>query len=170
MLPIGGAFAESDTSRAKSSQAKSSQAKSGANQPQVRQMPSTGSTPIMRSSIASRCFRHLVPARPLVRTIAAAGALVAFLPGSAHADDWRYCLAPLHAEHKVYMSAAFPTVKSMERLQDEFGNALARAGLRHGAVQCPRGDEQSIQIMRLQATRFNRESGNAVVEFDRWNP
>jgi len=124
----------------------------------------------MRSSVASRCFRHPAAARPLLGTIAAAGALVAFLAGSARADDWRYCLAPLRADHKVYMSAAFPTVKSMERLQDEFGNALARAGLRHGAVQCPRGDEQSIQIMRMQATRFNRESGNTVVEFDRWNP
>jgi hypothetical protein len=124
----------------------------------------------MRSSIASRCFRHRAVAHPLLRTIAAAGAIVALLAGPARADDWRYCLAPLHAEHKVYVSAAFPTVKSMERLQDEFGNALARAGVRHGAVQCPRGDEQSIQVMRLQATRFNRESGNTVVEFDRWTP
>jgi hypothetical protein len=124
----------------------------------------------MRSSTASRCFHHPARARPLVRTIAAAGALVALLAGSARADDWRYCLAPQHAERKVYMSVAFPTAKSMERLQDEFGNALTRAGLRHGVVQCPRGDEQSIQIMRSQATRFNRESGNAVVEFDRWSP
>jgi hypothetical protein len=90
--------------------------------------------------------------------------------GTAHADEWRYCLAPLHAEHKVYISAPFFTAKSMERLQDEFASALARAGLRHGAVQCPRGDQQSISLMRLQAARFNRESGNAVVEFDRWNP
>ena len=124
----------------------------------------------MRSSMASQCWRDPAAALPLLRTIVAAGALVAFLAGAAHADDWRYCLAPLHAEHKVYMSAAFPTVKPMERLQDEFGNALARAGVRHGAVQCPRGDERSIEIMRAQAIRFNRESGNTVVEFDRWNP
>ena len=124
----------------------------------------------MRPSTALRCFRYPAPALPLLRTIAAAGALVALLAGPARADDWRYCLATQHAEHKVYMSAAFSTAKSMERLQDEYGNALTRAGLRHGAVQCPRGDEVSIQIMRMQATRFNRESGNAVVEFDGWNP
>jgi len=97
-------------------------------------------------------------------------ALVVLAAGSAHAQDWRYCLAPLHAEHKIYISAPFFTAKSMERLQDEFASALSRAGLRHGAVQCPRGDEQSIAVMRLQAARFNRESGNAVVEFDRWAP
>ena len=124
----------------------------------------------MRSSIASRRFRHPAAVRPLLSTILAAAALVALPAGPARADDWRYCLAPLHAEHKVYVSAAFPTAKSMERLQDEFGNALTHAGMRHGAVQCPRGDEQSIQIMRMQATRFNRDSGNTVVEFDRWNP
>ena len=124
----------------------------------------------MRISTASRCRRFPAPARPFVRTLAAAGALIALAAGPARADDWRYCLAPLHAEHRVYMSVAFPTAKSMERLQDEFGTALARAGLRHGAVQCPRGDEQTIQIMRTQATRFNRESGNTVVEFDRWSP
>ncbi|HLH87048.1 MAG TPA: hypothetical protein VKX28_01215 [Xanthobacteraceae bacterium] len=124
----------------------------------------------MRSSITSRRFHYPALGRTILRTIAAAGALVTLLAGAARADDWRYCLAPLHAEHKVYMSAAFPTVKSMERLQDEFGNALSRAGVRHGAVQCPRGDEQSIEAMRTQATRFNRESGNTVVEFNRWNP
>ena len=97
-------------------------------------------------------------------------AVVALAAGTAHAEDWRYCLAPLHAEHKVYMSAPFFTTKSMERLQDEFANALSRAGLRHDAVQCPRGNEQSIATMRVQAVRFNRDSGNAVVEFNRWNP
>jgi len=121
----------------------------------------------MRSSICSR-HRRRVSAR---RSIAAVGTVCAALAtATAHAQDWRYCLAPLHAEHKVYISAPFVTAKSMERLQDEFANALSRAGLRHGAVQCPRGDEQSIAVMRLQAARFNRESGNAVVEFDRWNP
>jgi hypothetical protein len=90
--------------------------------------------------------------------------------GTAQAEDWRYCLAPQRAEHKVYISGPFFTIKSMERLQDEYGNALSRAGVRHGAVQCPRGDEQSIAVMRQQAARFNRESGNTVVEFDHWSP
>ena len=98
-------------------------------------------------------------------------AVIALAGGTAHAQDWRYCLSPLHAEHRVYMSTTFFTTKSMERLQDEFASALSRAGLRHGAVQCPRGgDEQSIAVMRMQAARFNRESGNDVVEFSRWSP
>jgi hypothetical protein len=121
----------------------------------------------MRSAIASRCFRIPVLARPM---IAAASLLVALAGGEARAQDWRYCLAPQRAEHKVYVSTPFPTTKSMERLQDEFASALARAGVHHSAVQCPRGDEQSIETMRQQAMRFNRDSGNAVVEFDRWNP
>jgi ABC-type sugar transport system substrate-binding protein len=107
-------------------------------------------------------------ARTAIAAIAVAA--VALAAGTARAEDWRYCLAPLRAEHKVYISVPFFTTKSMERLQDEFASALARAGLRHGAVQCPRGDEQSIAAMRTQAARFNRESGNAVVDFDRWDP
>jgi hypothetical protein len=123
----------------------------------------------MRSSDSSR-HRQRGPARPSIAAVAMAAAAVALAGGTAHAQEWRYCLAPLHAEHKVYISVPFFTTKSMERLQDEFASALARAGVRHGAVQCPRGEEQSIAVMRLQAARFNRESGNDVVEFNRWNP
>lgn len=122
----------------------------------------------MRPPVASRGFRR--PARACRVVLAIAPVLAVLVAAPARADDWRYCLSAQRAEHKVYISSAFPTTKSMERLQDEFAGALARAGVRHGAVQCPRGDEQSIQIMRLQATRFNHESGNAVVDFDRWNP
>ncbi len=122
----------------------------------------------MRTSLFSRRFRK--PALARLRGAALAAAAGAFVSQAAQAQDWRYCLSPQHAEHKVYMSEPFATSKSMDRLQDEFAAALARAGLRHGAVQCPRGDEQSIQMMRSQAVRFNRDSGNAVVEFDRWRP
>jgi hypothetical protein len=93
------------------------------------------------------------------------------LAGRAQAEDWRYCLSVLGPERKVYMSAPFQTDKSMERLQDDFAAALNRAGLRHGAGQCPRADDEaSITVMHSQAVRFNRETGNAVVEFDRWTP
>ena len=122
----------------------------------------------MLSLVSSR-RGHRISACPSIVTIVTA-AIVALAAGTAHAEDWRYCLAPLHVEHKVYMSSPFFTTKPMERLQDEFASALSRAGLRHGAVQCPRGDEQSIVTMRSQAARFNRESGNVVVEFDRWSP
>jgi hypothetical protein len=111
---------------------------------------------------------RIAPALRWVLAAAAVACLIGTRP--AQAEEWRYCLTALSVEHKVYMSEPFPTAKSMERLQDEFAGALARAGIRHGAVQCPRGDEQSILIMRGQALRFNRDSGNTVVEFDRWNP
>jgi hypothetical protein len=127
-----------------------------------------GSAPDMRSSDSSRHGRR---GATRLSMAAAIMALVALGGGIAQAQDWRYCLAPLRAEHRVYMSSTFATAKPMERLQDEFASALARAGLRHGAVQCPRGgDERSIEVMRIQAARFNRESGNDVVEFDRWDP
>lgn len=120
----------------------------------------------MRISLFSRKFRFLALTR-LVATAAAAALVVQ----AAQAEEWRYCLAPQRSEHKVYMSEPFAAAKSMERLQDEFAAALVRAGLRHGAVQCPRAaDEQSIEVMRAQAVRFNRDSGNTVVEFDRWRP
>ncbi|HEY1542217.1 MAG TPA: hypothetical protein VGG01_07395 [Xanthobacteraceae bacterium] len=124
----------------------------------------------MRSLISLR-HGYRMSIRPSTAAIAMVSlTIVALATGAAHAQDWRYCLAPLHAEHKVYMSAPFVTAKSMERLQDEFASALSHAGLRHGAVQCPRGDERSIAAMRLQAVRFNRDSGNAVVDFDHWSP
>ena len=122
----------------------------------------------MRSSDSSR-HGHRRPGRLPVAAVVMA--LVALGGGIAHAQDWRYCLAPLRAEHRVYMSSTFLTTKPMERLQDEFASALSHAGLRHGAIQCPRGgDERSIEGMRTQAARFNRESGNDVVAFDRWDP
>ena len=125
----------------------------------------------MRSSIGSRHVSRFGRRSWARLSIAAIAFIVGALVGAtAHAEDWRYCLAPQRAEHKVYMSSPFFTTKSMERLQDDFASALSRAGLRHGAVQCPRGDEQSIVVMREQAERFNRESGNAVVAFDRWSP
>ena len=120
----------------------------------------------MRASLTSRRLR--IPARLLAR--AAIATLAAFACHAAQAADWRYCLAAQRSEHRVYISEPFATNKSMERLQDDFAAALTRAGLHHGPVQCPRGDEQSIQIMRAQAARFNRDSGNAVVEFGRWRP
>ena len=106
-------------------------------------------------------MRSMVPA-------ASVAGLLGIAP--AQAEDWRYCLTTLASGHRVYVSVSFPTAKSMERLQDEFAGALARAGIQHGAVQCPRGDAQSIAIMRGQAVRFNRDSGNTVVVFDHWRP
>ena len=113
--------------------------------------------------------RHqIAPSLRRMLAVAVVAGVLGIMP--ARAEDWRYCLAVLNSEHKVYVSEPFPTAKSMERLQDEFAGALARAGIRHGAVQCPRGDEQSIAVMRRKAVRFNHDSGNAVVDFDRWNP
>jgi hypothetical protein len=87
----------------------------------------------------------------------------------AWAAEWRYCIAAVPAQHKIYMSGVFPTDTPMEALEAGFGHALDRALIQHDSVQCPRGDQQSIAAMKLQAIQFNRDSGNKVVEFN-WRP
>jgi len=80
------------------------------------------------------------------------------------AADWQYCLAPSHAEHKVYMSAVFPVRGSLDDADSAFELMLDRAGLPHDVVQCPRADdEQAILAMQQYAIAFNRQSGNAIV-------
>ncbi len=88
---------------------------------------------------------------------------------AARAAEWRYCLAIAPSQHAVYMSAPFPNDTPMETLEAAFAHALDRARVEHDAVQCPRGSQESIATMRLQAMQYNRASGNKIVEFD-WQP
>jgi hypothetical protein len=88
---------------------------------------------------------------------------------SASASEWRYCLASWHAQRTVYMSPFLSTDKSMETLQVEFGHNLDRAGYQFDSIQCPRGDQQTISVLRLRAMRYNRETGNTVIE-PHWIP
>ena len=111
----------------------------------------------------------MVPERVQNALMAAAVLIAGVGAPAASAAEWRYCLAAVPAQHKIYMSAAFPTDSAMETLEAAFGRALDRALIQHDAVQCPRGDQQSIAAMKLKAIQFNRDSGNKVVEFN-WRP
>ena len=82
----------------------------------------------------------------------------------AMATDWQYCLAPSQAEHKIYMTGAFPVRGSLDDADNDFEQMLDQAGLRHDVVQCPRADdERSIVAMEQYAITFNQESGNIIV-------
>ncbi len=97
-------------------------------------------------------------------------ALAILAPRTAHADDWRFCLAAARAQHKVFVSGAFQSPAEMETLQSDFARELDRRGIQHDEVQCPRGaDRDAATEMQLNAIGFNRELGNAVVRVD-WRP
>ena len=91
-------------------------------------------------------------------------ALTAASSQMATSTDWQYCLAPSQAEHKIYMTGAFPVRGSLDDADNDFEQMLDQAGLRHDVVQCPRADdERSIVAMEQYAITFNQESGNIIV-------
>ncbi|MGH6671657.1 MAG: hypothetical protein ACRECV_06725 [Xanthobacteraceae bacterium] len=97
-------------------------------------------------------------------------ALAALASHSALAEDWRYCLAPSHAEHKIYMSPPFPATISMANAESQFGRTLSASGFRFDDVQCPRSGGQTASLtMRQHATVVNRELGNKIINL-RWKP
>ena len=97
-------------------------------------------------------------------------ALTLALSQAASAVDWQYCLAPSHAEHKVYMSAPFPSDWAPGSADNALDRVLNQSGVRHDDVQCPRAnDESSIIVMRQQAIGFNHLAGNEIVNLD-WKP
>ena len=51
-----------------------------------------------------------------MRALLALG-LMLLLPQLAHAADWRYCLAPSHAQRKVYISPPFPATMPMDDVE-----------------------------------------------------
>jgi hypothetical protein len=90
--------------------------------------------------------------------------LIAASSQSAFAADWKYCLAPSHAEHKVYMSATFPVRGALGDADSAFEQMLEQAGLPHDDVQCPRADdERSIVLMLQYAIRFSKTNGNTII-------
>lgn len=97
-------------------------------------------------------------------------ALTALLSRTALAADWRYCLAPSHAEHKIYISPPFPATMSMDDAESRFGRTLSRSGRRFDDVQCPRSDgETGALAMQQHAITVNRELGNEIINL-RWKP
>lgn len=96
--------------------------------------------------------------------------LLLSIPQLAAAADWRYCLAPSHAEHKIYISLAFAATMAMENAELQFGRKLSSSGLHYDDVQCPRsGDEPSLLTMQRHAENVNRELGNQIVSLH-WQP
>ena len=101
---------------------------------------------------------------PVLLLVQAAGLEIAL------AAEWRFCIAPSNGEHKIYMTAPFFAVTSMEAMESAFHLALERSGRRHDAVQCPTGaNEQAVRTMRLHADEFNRQMGVEVIPVD-WRP
>jgi hypothetical protein len=97
-------------------------------------------------------------------------ALTVLLPTFAVAEDWRYCLAPAHAEHKIYMSMPFAATISMDAAESQFGRVLTRMGLRYDDVQCPHSDDESEALaMQRHAISINRELGIQVIN-THWKP
>jgi hypothetical protein len=92
------------------------------------------------------------------------------LSQQALAEDWRYCLAPSHAERKVYISPPFPGTVSMDDAESQFGRTLSRSGLHFDDVQCPRSDNETGALtMQQHAISVNHELGNQVIDL-RWRP
>jgi hypothetical protein len=97
-------------------------------------------------------------------------ALTVLLPQMAQAGDWRYCLAPSHAEHKIYVSPPFPASVPMDDAESQFGRLLSRSGLSFDDVQCPRSDNETAALtMQQHAIVTNRELGNEIINL-RWKP
>lgn len=97
-------------------------------------------------------------------------ALTLLLPQMAQAGDWRYCLAPAHAERKIYMSPPFPATMPMDDAESQFGRTLSRSGLHFDDVQCPRSDNEAAALtMQQHAIFINRELGNEIINL-RWKP
>jgi len=57
----------------------------------------------------------------------------------------------------------------MEALQRSLARYLDLAHRQFDSVQCPRGGQQTISMLRQQAIQYNRDGGNAVVEIG-WTP
>jgi hypothetical protein len=91
-------------------------------------------------------------------------ALIAASSQTALATNWQYCLAPSQAEHRIYMSGAFPVRGAFDDADSAFEWMLDQAGLRHDVVHCPRADdERSIMMMEQYAISFNQGISNTIV-------
>jgi len=97
-------------------------------------------------------------------------ALIMALPQIAAAQDWRYCLAPSHADHKLYMSMPFAATMSVDAAETLFGRMLFKMGVHYDDVQCPQSDsESSAAVMQRHAVSMNHELGMQVINMP-WKP
>jgi hypothetical protein len=97
-------------------------------------------------------------------------ALMVAVSQTALAADWQYCLAPSNKEHKVYISAPFPSSGALDDPDSTLDRVLNHSGVGHDDVQCPRAnDASSIETMRQRAISFNHKAGNEIVNLN-WKP
>jgi hypothetical protein len=97
-------------------------------------------------------------------------AFTLLVPQIAWAGDWRYCLAPSEADHKIYITAPFGGSQAMGDAEFQFRRSLSWSGLVYDVVQCPRSDDESTaQAAEQQAIEYNRRLGNQVVAM-KWKP
>jgi hypothetical protein len=84
--------------------------------------------------------------------------------------EWRYCLAPSQAEHRMYMSNPIPAGDIMISADDAFDRLLKKAGIPHDEVQCPRAPNKPTLIFRQRyAVKWNQELGNTIIPIN-WEP
>jgi hypothetical protein len=85
-------------------------------------------------------------------------------------QDWQYCLAPSHAEHRIYLSAPVPKIGIVRSADAVFHEMLNKAGIPHDEVQCPMAPNKRTLLFRQRyAIRLNEEIGNATVTLN-WEP
>lgn len=91
-------------------------------------------------------------------------------PRLAEATGWGYCLAPSHAQHRVYISQPFP-LRGRDLVPDpEFAQMLRQDRIAHNDVQCPLTDSEArTVVMRRQALHYNRLAGNTIIRL-KWKP
>jgi hypothetical protein len=84
--------------------------------------------------------------------------------------EWRYCLAPAQAEHRMYMSNPISAGDIMISADDAFDRLLKKAGIRHDEVQCPRAPNKPTLLFRQRyAVKWNQELGNTIIPIN-WEP
>ena len=85
-------------------------------------------------------------------------------------QDWQFCLAPSHAEHKIYLSAPIPMSGIVKGADIAFHQMLEKAGIPHDEVQCPKAPNKRTLLFRKRyAIRLNEEIGNAPIALN-WEP
>ena len=115
----------------------------------------------------ARYLASLNPQKHFPRFASVAFIIAVAGPRPAFAAEWRFCIAPSNQDHKIYMTAPFPTGTAMETLEAGFHKALEQAGHHHDSVQCPTGGgEQAVRAMRQHAGEFNLQLGVEVIAVD----
>jgi hypothetical protein len=98
------------------------------------------------------------------------GVSLFLVSGMATGAEWRYCLAPSQAEHRIYLTTPFSGQTDTANAEDAFARVLRASGYSHDDVQCPRTDSEAASLeMQQHAIALNKMRGNEIVELH-WPP